>query len=78
MLERLKLGWRKYGVLGVTTYCILYVATLSQIYLALENDAFNCASIGMDPASVVQKVGRPCYPLTYDLADNVRYFAFFR
>ena len=55
-IERLKLGWRKYGVMGVTTYCVLYMATLSQVYFALHHDIFNAASIGMDPATVVTKV----------------------
>lgn len=52
IIERLKLGWRKYGILGVTTYCVLYMTTLSQIYFCLHHDVFNTASIGMDPPSI--------------------------
>jgi hypothetical protein len=63
ILERLKLGWRKYGIIGVTTYAILYLSTFAQIFFALEYDIFNAESVGMHPATVVKKVSDHCYNL---------------
>lgn len=55
-LENIKLGWKKYGMVGVSTYTFLYFSTLVPIFLALEYDVFNAESIGMHPVTVVKKV----------------------
>ena len=53
---KLKVLWKKYGILAVGTYTGVYVGTLGSVFVALDFDIFNAATFGMDPNYAVQKV----------------------
>lgn len=56
ILEKMKKMWDAYGVVAVGTYLGVYLTTLSSLFLALDNDIFNAASVGLDPMHAIQMV----------------------
>lgn len=54
--SKVKVMWKNYGVVAITTYLCVYLCTLSSVFLSLDYDIFNAASFGLDPAAAVQKV----------------------
>lgn len=55
-VSKLKLLWKQYGFVSVATYSGLYLSTLSGLFLLLDYDVFNAATVGLDPAIAVLKV----------------------
>lgn len=53
---RLKKMWKAYGVLAVGTYLGVYASTLGSLFLALDYDVFNAATVGLDPAYAIHMV----------------------
>jgi hypothetical protein len=49
--------WKKYGTVFIGTYLSVYVGTLTGLFFALDYDIFSIASVGLDPAAAVSKVG---------------------
>jgi hypothetical protein len=47
--------WKQYGVIAVTTYLSIYLGTLGSVFLALDYDIFNAATVGLDPAYAIEK-----------------------
>ncbi len=56
LMDKIKIGWDKYGILGVATYLSLNMCTFGSIYCALEWDIFNAAAVGLDPVIAVTNV----------------------
>ncbi len=54
--DKLKKLWKNYGIIAVSTYLGIYATTLGSIFLALDFDLFNAASVGLDPAYAIEKV----------------------
>lgn len=54
--DRFKQVWTKYGFLAIGTYAGLYIATLGTLFLSLDLDVFNAATLGFDPEGTVLKV----------------------
>jgi len=56
LVLKVKELWSSYGYVALGTYFGIYLATLSSIFLCLDYDIFNAASVGLDPAEAVNKV----------------------
>lgn len=54
--EKLKRMWKAYGALAVGTYLGVYVTTLGSLFLALDYDIFNAATVGLDPVYAIHMV----------------------
>lgn len=54
--DKLKKLWKNYGIVAVSTYLGIYATTLGSIFLALDFDLFNAASVGLDPTYAIEKV----------------------
>lgn len=55
--QKLKKMWEAYGVIAVGTYLSVYVTTLGSLFLALDYDVFNAATVGLDPTYAIHLVG---------------------
>lgn len=55
-LERLKAGWRKYGMVGVLTYVGLQASTIGLLWAGLEFDVLHTASLGFDVHTLISRV----------------------
>ena len=53
---KIKSMWKNYGSIAIGTYLSVYVVTLSSVFLCVDADVFNAASIGLDPISAIKKV----------------------
>lgn len=53
--SKVKYLWKTYGIIAIGTYFGIYVTTLSSIFVSLDFDVFNAASVGLDPVGAVQK-----------------------
>eukprot|EP01033_Poteriospumella_lacustris_P011638 gene11638-8290_t len=51
--QKLKKMWEAYGVIAVGTYLSVYVTTLGSLFLALDYDVFNAATVGLDPTYAI-------------------------
>jgi len=56
MQEKFKKLWKNYGLIAVGTYLTIYGTTLGSLFLAVDYDILNAASVGLDPAMAVEKV----------------------
>lgn len=56
MKTKIKYMWKTYGIIGIGTYLGIYVTTLGSIFLCIDFDVFNAASVGLDPAGAIKKV----------------------
>lgn len=54
--QKLKKMWEAYGVIAVGTYLSVYVTTLGSLFLALDYDVFNAATVGLDPTYAIHMV----------------------
>lgn len=54
--DKFKKLWKAYGIVLISTYLTIYVSTLASLFLALDLDWFNAASVGLDPIYAIQKV----------------------
>jgi hypothetical protein len=54
--EKIKLLWKRYGMMFVATYLSVYGATLTGIFATLDFGLLNASSIGLEQAAVVAKV----------------------
>lgn len=55
-VQKLKLSWKKYGVLTLVTYFGLYGCTLTGIFFALKTDILSASSFGLDATTVISSV----------------------
>lgn len=53
---KIKYMWKNYGSIAIGTYLSVYVVTLSSVFLCVDADVFNAASVGLDPISAIKKV----------------------
>jgi len=53
---RLKLLWKRYGLVAIGTYLGIYVSVLSSVFYALDYDVFRASTLGLDPVAAVKKV----------------------
>lgn len=56
MMEKMKKMWDAYGIVAVGTHLGVFVTTLASLFLALDHDIFNAASVGVDPMHAIQMV----------------------
>jgi len=56
MKGKLKLMWKRYGMVAIGTYLGIYVSVLSSVFFALDYDIFRAATFGLDPVAAVKKV----------------------
>ena len=54
--DKLKILWRRYGMLFVGTYLSTYVVTLSGAFFTIDSGLLSATSIGVDPVTVIHKV----------------------
>lgn len=54
--SKLKAMWSKYGYIAVGTYLSVYVCTLSSLFIVLDYDIINAASVGFEPTETIKKV----------------------
>ena len=54
--DKVKLLWRKYGLMLVGTYFSIYGLTLSGFYFTLDAGLLNASTIGLEKAEVIHKV----------------------
>ena len=54
--NKVKYMWKSYGYVAIGTYLGIYLTTLTSIFLCVDFDVFNAASIGLDPAYAIGKV----------------------
>ena len=54
--EKLKVLWKKYGLLSVGTYLSMYGVTLTAMFFALKTDLLSASSFGLDPVTVISSV----------------------
>lgn len=54
--EKIKLLWKKYGIMFVVTYLSVYGITLTSVFATLDFGLLNASSIGLEQAVVVTKV----------------------
>lgn len=55
MQEKFKKLWKNYGMIAVGTYLTMYVTTLGSLFLAVDYDILNAASVGLDPIVAIDK-----------------------
>jgi len=53
---KIKYMWKSYGTIAIGTYLGVYLTTLGSIFLCVDMDVFNAASVGLDPVGAIQKV----------------------
>lgn len=53
---KIKYMWKSYGTIAIGTYFGVYLTTLGSIFLCVDMDVFNAASVGLDPVGAIQKV----------------------
>lgn len=56
MKDKFKNLWKQYGMIAVGTYLTIYISTLGSLFLAVDYDILNAASVGLDPIMAVEKV----------------------
>lgn len=56
MKDKFKKLWKQYGMIAVGTYLTVYVSTLGSLFLAVDYDILNAASVGLDPVMAIEKV----------------------
>lgn len=56
---KIKYMWKNYGAIAIGTYFGVYITTLSSIFLCVDLDIFNAASVGLDPINAIKKVSTP-------------------
>lgn len=56
MTNKFQMMWQAYGTLALGTYLGVYVGTLGSLFLALDYDIFNAATVGLDPVEAIKKV----------------------
>jgi len=54
--EKIKLLWKKYGIMFVASYFSVYFVTLTSVFVTLDFGLLNASSIGLEQAAVVSKV----------------------
>jgi hypothetical protein len=54
--ERLKAGWRKYGLVGVGAYMGLQMTTIGLLWAGLEFDVLHTGSLGFDVHTLLNRV----------------------
>jgi hypothetical protein len=59
MKDKFKKLWKQYGMIAVGTYLTVYISTLGSLFLAVDYDILNAASVGLDPVMAIEKV-RAC------------------
>lgn len=55
MKSKIKGLWQNYGTIAIGTYLGVYLTTLGSIFIAIDFDIFNAASVGLDPAFAIKK-----------------------
>ena len=58
MKDKFKKLWKQYGMIAVGTYFTIYASTLGGLFLAVDYDILNAASVGLDPVMAIDKVSR--------------------
>eukprot|EP01040_Poterioochromonas_malhamensis_P015546 gene15546-17426_t len=53
--EKFKKLWKAYGIVLISTYLGIYISTLGSLFIALDLDLFNAASVGLDPIYAIHK-----------------------
>lgn len=61
--QKLKKMWEAYGVIAVGTYLSVYVTTLGSLFLALDYDVFNAATVGLDPTYAIHMVSATVFSI---------------
>lgn len=56
MRDKFKQMWKKYGMIGITTYFSIYAFTLASIFVSLDMDLLSSGSFGLDPVAAVNRV----------------------
>lgn len=56
LAARVKILWKRYGMLTIGTYFSIYFATLSSVFLALDYQLVNFDAFGFDPHIAVNHV----------------------
>ena len=56
LARRVKILWKRYGMLTIGTYFSVYFVTLSSVFLALDNQIVNFDAFGFDPHIAVNHV----------------------
>jgi hypothetical protein len=73
--SKVKYLWKTYGIIAIGTYFGIYVTTLSSIFVSLDFDVFNAASVGLDPVGAVQKA-RTLFVASFFFLILIFYFYF--
>jgi hypothetical protein len=55
-LERLKAGWKKYGMVGVGAYVGIQLTTIGLLWAGLEFDVLHTGSLGFDVHTLLNRV----------------------
>jgi uracil-DNA glycosylase len=54
--EKIKLVWKKYGLVALGTHFSIYLATIGSLYVALDVGVFNAATFGFNHEAAILEV----------------------